>query len=132
MKQRTISLDDTSLAWLAGILEGEGSFIVVRNHVGGKIYLYPMIEVNMTDQDIIVRVSDMFGTKPYGPFQQRQGRRKPFWRACVSGSPAANLMNQLLPVMGERRSAQVVSALDRSHRPGVDSGNGDQEEKPAS
>ena len=52
-----IARDD--LMWLAGLLEGEGSFLMARNIVAGKVYRYPKITVNMTDRDVIEHAAEV-------------------------------------------------------------------------
>lgn len=102
-------ISDNDLSWLAGLLEGEGSFMMSRNHVGGKVYLYPKIVVSMTDEDVIARVSSLFGTSVY--VIPKVDDRLQQWRAQSSGAKAAELMNRLLPHMGERRSNKIKEIL---------------------
>lgn len=113
MKHREIELPSpTELHWLAGILEGEGSFMMSRNTVRGKVYLYPKITVNMTDRDIIERVATLFGTGVYDlPLETNFPNRKYQFRAQVTGTPAAQFMELLLPIMGNRRSEKITEIL---------------------
>jgi hypothetical protein len=37
-----VAPSDTEIAWLAGLLEGEGYFGMVNNRVNGKTYRYPL------------------------------------------------------------------------------------------
>ena len=116
MKRRyfTFEIPDADLAWLAGILEGEGSFMIRKNGVGGKIYLYPTIAVSMTDQDVIDRVAAFFGTSVYEmPKYRRAGYANPKqqWKATLTGSRAAAMMQALLPWMGRRRSQKIAEIL---------------------
>lgn len=93
------------IAWLAGILDGEGSFLLNRSIVGGKVYLYPKITVNMTDLDVIERVADLFGVSPYKiPIRVE---RKQAWRASIQGAGAVSLMRLLRPWMSERRGEKI-------------------------
>lgn len=102
-------MTEIELAWLAGILEGEGSFMMSRNHVSGKIYLYPKITVCMTDRDIIQRVADLFEVGVYQvPTSET---KKQAYRANISGTRAAYLMAQLQPIMGIRRAAKIEEIL---------------------
>lgn len=105
---------DNDLNWLAGLLEGEGSFMMGRNWVSGKLYLYPRIVVSMTDVDVIERAARIFDTSVYVvPPSKDAGRQhyKQQWRAQVNGSRAARLMEQLLPIMGERRASKIEEIL---------------------
>ena len=46
-------------AWLAGLLEGEGSFLA--NCEGRSSY--PVIKVEMCEQDVVERVADLLNTR---------------------------------------------------------------------
>ena len=102
-------INDYDLRWLAGLLEGEGSFMMSRNTVGGKLYLYPKIVVTMTDEDVIQRAASLFGTKVY--VVPKQTDRLQQWRATLTGTRAAALMERLLPEMGTRRSNKIGEIL---------------------
>lgn len=93
------------IAWLAGLLDGEGSFLLNRSIVGGKVYLYPKIVVGMTDLDVIERVADLFGTSVYEPPKVKD--RKRLWRATIQGAGAVSLMRLLRPWMSERRGERI-------------------------
>lgn len=104
-----MNINDVELAWLAGILEGEGSFMMGRNIVGGKVYFYPRVVVTMTDRDVIDRVASLFETNTY--CLPEKSDRKDQYRAQVNGSRAATLMEMLLLHMGERRSSKIKEIL---------------------
>lgn len=63
--------------WLAGLLEGKGTF-------GTK----PNVVVHMTDRDIVERFMALTGAPTLYPTKQQQPHRKPTWRATVSGEAA--------------------------------------------
>ncbi len=102
-------MKEIELYWLAGILEGEGSFMMSRNHVGGKLYLYPKITVCMTDKDIIKRVADLLGVGVYEV--PKVPGRKAAYRTSLSGTKAALVMQQLKPIMGHRRAGKIDEIL---------------------
>ena len=93
-------------AWLAGILEGEGSFMMSVSR-GCR---YPCVTVNMTDRDIIERVTVLLGCSVY-VIPNRRIDRKQSYRATVQGSRAAEIMTQLRPWMGLRRGAKIDEIL---------------------
>lgn len=101
---------DTEIAWLAGLLEGEGSFAMIRSCVGGKVYRYPKIVVNMTDRDVIERVADLFGGSVYDIPRYIEGRKLQY-RAQITGSGAAQWMNDLYPWLGDRRRERIDAVL---------------------
>ncbi len=101
--------DEKTLGWLAGLLEGEGWVGVPRWNVRGKDYWYLRIGVNMTDKDIIDRVSAIMGVKTTNQCisKTRSWSQKPQYRASASGERAAELMRLIYPLMGERRRRQI-------------------------
>ena len=92
------------LYWLAGIIEGEGSFMFTQDH-------YPRVKVKMTDEDIVRRCHAVAGVGTVsGPHQY--GTRKPSWTWVVQKtSDAAGLMMTLYSLMGERRQAKILETL---------------------
>lgn len=102
-------MTDADLHWLAGLLEGEGSFMLASSKKADRRYFYPRIVVNMTDLDVMERAAHLLGCKlqalPLMP------GRKQAYRAQRWGSAAAKLMLELRPLMGERRRRQIDRAL---------------------
>lgn len=80
------------IAWLAGILEGEGWFGLHRKK-------HPSISVLMTDKDIIVRASNLMKSNIYTV--------KNAWVTQLSGAHAIQWMMTLYPFFGERRREAV-------------------------
>lgn len=88
--------------WLAGLLEGEGSFDLHR----GK---YPRVRVGMTDRDVIGRAATLIGSGV-----RLSLKREPYaatWHAEVSGPKAVAVMRAILPHMGARRSGRIAQIL---------------------
>lgn len=111
-------IPSNDLAWLAGLLEGEGYFGTIRNHVGGKVYPYPRVGVTMTDRDVIARVAALWSVKvnvvrPYGV------SKKTSYRVQIIGRRAAEMMLLLYAMMGTRRRAQIDGALGIARPPGA-------------
>lgn len=106
-------MNELETAWIAGLLEGEGAFMLSRNLVKnreGRVYLYPKIVINMTDRDIIQRVCTLWQTKLYELPMYRDDR-KPAYRAHKTGAPAVEVMKAIYPHMGERRKAKIDEIL---------------------
>lgn len=98
------------VAWVAGIIEGEGSFIVERRRNGQyatRVYASGRITVNMTDLDVIQRLQVLMGgTINHEP--QKAENRKDQWRWTFRGYDALILAAQLIrPWMCERRTTQM-------------------------
>jgi hypothetical protein len=104
-----------TLHWLAGILEGEGSFLAGPPSEPRC----PAIRLPMTDRDTVVRVSELFrravvATRP------RQAHHKVAYVTTIKGAPAARMMRAIAPLMSPRRRAQIERALrDRHARVGT-------------
>lgn len=98
------SRDDT--IWLAGLLEGEGTFDAHR----GK---YPRIRLAMTDRDVVGRAASLMDTKIR--LSLHPAPSQPTWHAEVSGEKAASIMREILPFMGSRRSGKIASVLAVHH-----------------
>lgn len=93
--------------WLAGLLEGEGSFILTKNR---STYRYARIVVSMVDEDVIQRVADLWETKLSFVKPSRPGHQSQF-RAGISGQRAVEWMRLLRPLMGVRRQGQIDRVL---------------------
>lgn len=96
------------LHWLAGLLEGEGSFLKGPPSSPNQ----PRIGIQMTDYDIIWRVSKMFGVKYVQPRRYEKNGWKQCYCAVLRGSKAVDLMKRLRPLMGSRRKKQIDNALN--------------------
>jgi hypothetical protein len=100
------SLPATELHWLAGLLEGEGSFMVGPPSSPGL----PVLAVNMTDEDVMARIGRIFGRKVHA-VRPRNVRWQTSYLVRVNGRAAVQWMNALRPLMGLRRQAQIDRAL---------------------
>src|SRR5438270_3928022 len=99
----------SELNWLAGLLEGEGSFLASVPSEPSS----PRIVVEMADRDVIEQVAALFGV---GYIQTRKNNRradhwKDSYRVTLKGYRAAKLMYLLYPIMGMRRKTQIEQAI---------------------
>lgn len=71
-------MTDTDIAWVAGLLEGEGYFgcrIATTKNRPGKAYLQVRICVNMTDEDVLRRAQSITGAGHInGPYTRTDKR----------------------------------------------------------
>lgn len=102
-------MDDQTLWWLAGLLEGEGSFIAPVPSSPRR----PIISLSMTDEDVVARVADLWGVRYHAVGKGRSAAHgwKVAYRVMLRGHPAARLMQELRPLMGKRRQHQIDTAL---------------------
>lgn len=101
---------EPELAWLAGLLEGEACFQMNKS---------PVINLQMTDEDIISRVAKMWGC-PYRSRKRARAEWKQVFYVYVCGAQAMEIMRLIKPYMGNRRSAKIDEVLARAAaRPGL-------------
>lgn len=108
-------MSETELAWLAGWLEGEGTFVVTSGVSPRNGKRYPRIRINAvsTDRDVLEHVVGLAGGRINGPYPRPGGKGKPYsvWTLSTH-KQCLPLLRQLLPLMvAERRKAQVQRAL---------------------
>jgi len=97
-------------AWIAGLLEGEGSFIASRSARSS----YPVIKVEMCEQQVIERAAHVLDTRVWAVPPGTEGWR-PTYVAQIAGHRAAEWMRDLRPYMGLRRTATIDAALSAYH-----------------
>lgn len=105
---------DTSVAWLAGLLEGEGCFTLIHNGYRQTGLAYPRIQLNMTDRDVVRRAADLLGVKKISVTQPVPGLgnfRKEQYRIGLVGSRALDWMLKIFPHMGVRRRRDIEAIL---------------------
>jgi hypothetical protein len=103
--QKIREMSEVEVAWMAGLLEGEGYF---ARHQG-----LPRIQLQMTDFDIIERAKEITGgcgsiSKATDP----RGGRKQAKRWELTGERAAILMERILPHMGSRRAEKIAEVVN--------------------
>ncbi len=104
-----MSISSTELHWLAGILEGEGSFYVGKTPNGA-----PRIRIQciMTDEDIIRRMHQITGIGNVTFKKQNNPKWADTWCWSVTYSEdVATLAQTLKPLMGQRRNLQIDKLL---------------------
>lgn len=89
------------IAWLAGLLEGEGCFSIVGRSV--------VIELQMTDKDVVEHAAQLLNTPVY--VNKKKPNRKMVWRLHLHGNRAAGWMMTLYSLMGLRRRGRIKELL---------------------
>lgn len=96
--------DEADILWLAGLLEGEGSFTLNRG-------LFPTIGLAMTDYDVVEKAAKIMGVNNiYLEKKTKQGW-KDAYRAQLIGYHAVRVMERIKPYMGERRTKKINEVL---------------------
>jgi LAGLIDADG endonuclease len=106
-------MDNKEFAWVAGFLEGEGCFTVLKcNNKRFGLYQYPRVTCASTDLDALQRLQKYSGIGGISNPRQR-GKDKPRWEWAASKSgQAVGLMKALYPYMGQRRRERIGEVLD--------------------
>ena len=97
-------------AWLAGLLEGEGSFISARSDG----HWYPQVQMTMCDPYVLDRaMSLMPSSRLYAISDERAIARgwSQAWMVRASGPSAAVVMKTVRQWMGSRRTMAIDRAL---------------------
>lgn len=99
------------IAWVAGLLEGEGSFLTATKKPRSI-----RIQMCMTDEDVVRRAADILNAGVTGPYTSKQllksgSTRKPFWTLNVHGRHAAAWMMTIYTLMGQRRKQRIEEIL---------------------
>lgn len=97
------TLSASRAAWLAGLLEGEGTFVPWAPPRRGGV-----IRVQMTDEDVIVRVLATTGVGRLETFTPKNPRHKQSWRVTVQRAAHVLWLTQhIAPLMCSRRRAAI-------------------------
>ena len=84
------------IAWLGGLLEGEGYFALQNKTC-------PMIRLGMTDEDTVIKAATLMGSSVY--------RHRNVWITRIGGLRAIQWMFMLYPFLGKRRRIMVTSII---------------------
>ncbi|WP_157224912.1 hypothetical protein [Nocardia thailandica] len=91
-------------AWVAGLLEGEGCFLIKGN--GGLA-----VNCTMTDRDVIQRLCDVVGYGSVRAEALREGRKQAYTWRIGNRREVLNVVTAILPYMGTRRSNRIGEML---------------------
>lgn len=101
---------DSRVAWLAGLLDGEGSFLTARF----DNYKYPQVQMTMCDRDVLDRAMTLMpGSRIYLVTDKRAAQRgwSDSWMVRANGAAAATVMRAVLQWMGSRRTHAINRSL---------------------
>lgn len=102
------------IAWLSGILEGEGSFFITwKVSSGGAKYPAFKIQCNMCDKDIIDRIYDIAKIGLLrGPLPVQKSHHRPAYSWSVNRrAHIKEILEAIRPYMGERRGERIALIL---------------------
>ena len=95
-------MSDAEVAWIAGVLEGEGCWTRCGTHGGWRV------AVRMTDEDVIRRLQVITGIGTITVESSKKGY-KTAWCWCVAARVHREWLTvQVWPWMGERRRSRIL------------------------
>lgn len=105
-------MTETELAWLAGFLEGEGSFIFHTKPNKGYITKQFIVQAVSVDEDVVRHAASLCAARVSGPYRYGAEHHQPYYRMMLARRyEVLNLLHSLRPLMGQRRRAQIDSML---------------------
>ena len=93
------------IAWLAGIIEGEGSFHYAKSNS-------PMIVIKMTDKDVIERIASLFKRR-VSEYPPRDSQCKVGYTTMICGTPAIEWLFTIYSFLGYRRRQKALELIDK-------------------
>ena len=99
-------ISDRDLCWLAGLIEGEGTFLAGPPSAPRT----PAVQVSMVDRDVIERAGSILQASVYAVPSRRENW-KDAYGVRVRGMRAVLWMQRLRPLMGARRQEQIDRAM---------------------
>lgn len=93
---------ENEAAWLAGLLEGEGSFITLQLPDGRE---RPIISLQMTDQDVVERAAQIVGIGKVRSASPKNPKHQDTWQwTCGRSDIIIGLHARLIHYFGIRRT----------------------------
>ena len=104
-----MSIRDTEAAWLAGFLEGEGTFQVVETRKTGSGPIYEaQIAATNTAYAALERCHEIAGGWLYGPIGRGNAKWKPAYRWTLRGKALGPVLRALIPHLVAKREPALI------------------------
>lgn len=105
-------VETKDIYWLAGLLEGEGSFLLRSGHASKGAL--PVVQLGMTDRDVVEKARRVMGHRGKICVQglgTSARRSKPLYNFVVASQWAIGWMMTLYQFMGERRQSDIRAII---------------------
>jgi hypothetical protein len=93
----------TDLAWLAGIIEGEG-------YIGFEKNGY-RLQLDMTDEDVVLRAYELMGVGTFRVKPTPENRKTIFRWSVRKKEDVVYILYNIQPFMGNRRGARIAEII---------------------
>ena len=118
-----------TIAWAAGLFEGEGCFYVTKpkRRNGYGFYEYPSASLKMTDEDVVRRFHKIvgFGSVSFVSRKNKNKKWKDAWNwYCYGFEYTGKLFKMFAPFLGIRRLATGKKILSITKTPRILRGHG--------
>jgi hypothetical protein len=88
---------DTEIAYLAGMIDGEGSIYIQRRITkAGYMSYFPRFQVVNTNQEVMEWIQNTFGGNLYKKPRTKHNEK---WRLCFEWFSTVGVMDELLPLI---------------------------------
>ena len=110
-----LDLTETDIAWIAGLLEGEGYFGIDNRSKDryeiSKIPPAPFIKVSMVDEDIIQRLSKLLDKSYFSPSRKTVTGKQVYTLYIGEKEKVLFVLEKILPYMGVRRGERIRECI---------------------
>ena len=106
-----MAVSTLDIAWLAGLLEGEGCFFVGPRNTPTHNYKRIGISLVMTDPEPVYKAAQLLGVNAYHETTKTSGGKSKY-RLWSSGGQAAGWMMTLYSLLSPRRQAKIRECLE--------------------
>ena len=110
-----LNLSETEIAWIAGILEGEGYFGIDNRskdrYEVSKSPPAPFIKISMVDEDIIQRLSKLLDKSYFSPSRKTIKDKQVYTLHIGEKEKVLFILQKILPYMGVRRGERITECI---------------------
>lgn len=123
-----ISKDPLHLAYMAGLIDGEGCFFIgkYKCNSGCGITFHTILNITSADQILVQWTYDHFGGNGDSRVRWTSKRafERPIYRWIISGDHLTKLCELLIPFLVlKKRHAEVMLEMRKTYKAGVGRGN---------
>lgn len=112
-EKTTVShVHDESKGWVAGLLEGEGSFSIKRSKRKNGLSCTPVIQLASTDEDVAVRLHKLIpAANVCKPRRKTKGGKQVYNWSLSRSAAVSELLICIFPLMSRRRQDRIREVL---------------------